>query len=372
MVLELVNVTKDFPGFRLGPLNLKVDDNNILVMIGPTGSGKTTILNIIVGLVKPDSGSIVIDGVDITNLPVESRNIGYSFQNPCLFPHMRVYENITFGLKKGDRKKKDLQIKGLFKGLGILHLLNRHIDGLSGGEMQKVSLARMLITEPKIMLMDEPIAHLDDPTKRKFRVELRRMLKGQGISGIYVTHFVDDVYALADSVSVLRNGHIEKTDSLGSILSYSNHSSLPFLSEIFKGGYNYIEGKVISSRNCVTVFMSGSHKIETIGDYPIDSMIGVLIRPEDIILSLDLPKTSARNTIRTRVTSIVNSHLKTGRGIIDVYLEIDNLHLISRITNESRICLGIREGNYIYAMFKAVSPHIIREEKYKIDKNNPL
>jgi molybdopterin-binding protein len=101
-------------------------------------------------------------------------------------------------------------------------------------------------------------------------------------------------------------------------------------------------------------------------------MIGVLIRPEDIILSLDLPKTSARNTIRTRVTSIVNSHLKTGRGIIDVYLEIDNLHLISRITNESRICLGIREDNYIYAMFKAVSPHIIREEKCKIDKNNPL
>ncbi len=365
MVLELVNVTKDFPGFRIGPLNLKVDDDNILVMIGPTGSGKTTILNLIVGLIKPDSGSITIDGVDVTNQPVESRNIGYSFQNPCLFPHMRVYENITFGLKKKDRKKKELQINGLFESLGILHLLNRDIYGLSGGEMQKISLARMLITEPKIMLMDEPLAHLDDPTKRKTRGDLRRVLKKQRISGIYVTHFVDDVYALADSVSVLRKGCIERTDTLGSILSYSNHSSLPFLFDVFNGGYNYIEGRVVSSKNGVTTFMSGSHKIETLGNYPIDSIIGVLIRPEDIILSMEMVKTSTRNIIKTKVANIATSQLKT--GVIEIHMEIDNLPLVARITNESRIYLGIKEGDYIYAMFKATSPQIIREEKYKIN-----
>jgi molybdopterin-binding protein len=359
MVLELVNVTKDFPGFRLGPLNLKVDDDQILVMIGPTGGGKTTILNLIVGLIKPDSGSIIIDKVDITSLPVESRNIGYSFQNPCLFPHMSVYDNITFGLKKEDSKKKDRQIKNLFENLGILRLLNRHIHGLSGGEMQKISLARMLITEPKIMLMDEPLAHLDDLTKRNIRVDLRKILKKQRVSGIYVTHFADDVYALADSVSVLRKGCIERTDTLRTILSYSNHSSSPFLYEIFNGGYNYIEGKVTSSVDGVTIFMSGSHKIETIGDYPMDSMIGVLIRPEDIILSLEPIKTSARNIIKTKVAYIVNSRLK--KGVMDIHLVIDNIHLISRITNESRIYLGVKEGDYIYAMFKATSPQIIRE-----------
>jgi molybdopterin-binding protein len=359
MVLELVNVTKDFPGFRLGPLNLKVDDDQILVMIGPTGGGKTTILNLIVGLIKPDSGSIIIDKVDITSLPVESRNIGYSFQNPCLFPHMSVYDNITFGLKKEDSKKKDRQIKNLFENLGILRLLNRHIHGLSGGEMQKISLARMLITEPKIMLMDEPLAHLDDLTKRNIRVDLRKILKKQRVSGIYVTHFADDVYALADSVLVLRKGCIERTDTLRTILSYSNHSSSPFLYEIFNGGYNYIEGKVTSSVDGVTIFMSGSHKIETIGDYPMDSMIGVLIRPEDMILSLEPIKTSARNIIKTKVAYIVNSRLK--KGVMDIHLVIDNIHLISRITNESRIYLGVKEGDYIYAMFKATSPQIIRE-----------
>ncbi|MEJ7641622.1 MAG: ABC transporter ATP-binding protein [Candidatus Nitrosocosmicus sp.] len=359
MVLELVNVTKDFPGFRLGPLNLKIEDDSILVITGPTGSGKTTILNLIVGLIKPDSGSIIIDGADITNLPVESRNMGYSFQNPCLFPNMKVFENIVFGLKKEDKKKKDFKIKRLFESLGILHLLDRHIQGLSGGEMQKISIARMLITEPKIMLMDEPLAHLDDQTKRNVRVDLRRILKEQRVSGIYVTHFEDDVYALADSILVLNKGFIERTDTLGSILSYSNQSPSPFLYEIFKGGNNYLEGRVAASKNGVTTFIIGSHKIETLGEYPIDSTVGVLIRPEDIIISLDLVKTSARNVIKTKITRIVGSYLKT--GVIDVHLIMDGIHLICRITNESRIYLGIKEGDYVYALFKATSLHIIRD-----------
>ncbi len=360
MVLELVNVTKNYPGFRLGPLNLKVDDDQLLVMIGSTGSGKTTILNLIVGLIKPDSGSIIIDGEDITNLPVESRNIGYSFQNPCLFPHMRVFENIVFGLRKEDKKNKDFQIKKLFEGLGILHLLNRHIHGLSGGEMQKISLARMLITEPKIMLMDEPLAHLDDLNKRNVRMDIRRILKGQRVSGIYVTHFVDDVYALADSVSVINNGCIERTDTLGSLLSYSSHSLSPFLYKIFKGGYNYLEGKVVASNNGISTFIAGVHKIETLGDYPIDSTVGVLIRPEDVILSLESVKSSARNLIKTKVFRIVNSQSKI--GITDIHLVMDSILLIAHITNESLIYLGIKEGDYVYAMFKATSPHVIRDK----------
>ena len=119
MVLELVNITKKFSGFTIGPLNLKIANDDILVMLGPTGNGKTTILNLIVGLLKPDGGYIVLDGVDITRQPVESRNIGYSFQRPSLFPYLNVYQNITFGLKKKDKKNKDRQIKKLVENLGI-------------------------------------------------------------------------------------------------------------------------------------------------------------------------------------------------------------------------------------------------------------
>ena len=258
MVLELVNVTKKLTGFTIGPLNLKIVDNNILVIIGPTGNGKSTILNLIVGLIKPDSGSIFLDNVDITNMPIEFRNIGYLFQKPSLFPHINVYQNITFGIKKKDRKKNEFQIKKLVENLGISHLLDRKIQGLSGGEMQKISLARTLIVEPKIMLMDEPLANLDDPTKIKLRVEIRELIKNQGISCIYVTHFEDDVYALADSVAILKNGQIEKMDKLDRLLSYPHNLSSPFLIEILKGGYNYIEGNVVESKNGITIINSGA------------------------------------------------------------------------------------------------------------------
>ena len=114
-----------------------------------------------------------MDGLDITSLPVESRKIGYTFQNPSLFPHLNVYENIIFGLTKKKKRKTESSSYKTPKDLGISHLTNRNIQGLSGGEMQKISLARMLVTEPKIMLMDEPLAHLDTSTKRKLRLELQ-------------------------------------------------------------------------------------------------------------------------------------------------------------------------------------------------------
>ncbi len=368
MTLEIVNVTKIFPGFTLGPINLSLSDDMILVLIGPTGSGKSTILNLIIGLIKPDTGSIYIDGVDIAKIPVESRKIGYSFQNPTLFPHMSVYENIVFGLKKSDKKLKDSQIKNLCESFGISHLLDRKINGLSGGEMQKISLARMLITKPKIMLMDEPLAHLDNITKNNLRINLRQILKKERVLGIYVTHFEDDVYAFADSVSILRNGQIKKTDTLRTMLYSSSDNRdpsfplSPSIFEIFQGDYNYLEGHVTESKDGVTIFVLGVHKFEILGDHPIESTVGVLIKPEDIILSPDLVKTSARNIIRAKVMSIRNSYLKA--GVLDIYLNIEDIHLKSRITTESKSYLGIKEGEYIYAIFKATAPHVVREGRY--------
>ena len=359
MVLELVNLTKKFIGFTLGNLNLKIDDNEILVMIGPTGSGKTTVLNLIAGLLEPDNGSILMDGLDITSLPVEARKIGYTFQNPSLFPHLNVYENIIFGLSKKNRKNdnSDLQITSLLNDLGISHLTSRNIQGLSGGEMQKISLARMLVTKPKIMLMDEPLAHLDTPTKRRLRLDLRRVLKRQSVPTIYVTHFEDDVYALADSVSILQNGVIENTGRLESILA-ANPNPSSFLSNTFSGG-NYLEGNVVDSKNGVSTFKVGSHLLETLGDYNFDSKLGILVRPEDIILSKEMVKTSARNVVKAKVTNITK---QSNSAVADIHLVVDRFRIRSRITEESRTDLGIKEDDYIFAIFKASSPQVVREE----------
>ena len=386
MTLELVKVVKKFHRFNLGPLSFKVSNNNILVIIGPTGNGKTTILNLIAGLIKPESGNILLDGKDITNMPIESRNIGYSFQRPNLFPHLNVYQNIIFGIKKKDKKNKQSQIKNLVENLNISHLLERRIQGLSGGEMQKVSLARTLIVEPKIMLMDEPLSSLDDPSKKKLREEIRQILKKQKIPCIYVTHFEDDVYALADYVAILKNGCIESIEKLETLLVQSNNiesSTSSFSSKVLGGsGYNYIEGKVIESKNGVTIIGFGSYIIEMLGEYSIGSTIGVLIKPEDIILSTQLVKTSARNIIKTKVAKIKDTNQISKKGVIEIYLSIEKdyqcydndnnkenvdnnkaIYLVSRITKESRIYLGIEEGNYIFAMFKATSPQVIREIK---------
>ena len=389
MTLEFVKVVKKFHRFNLGPLSFKVSNNNILVIIGPTGNGKTTILNLIAGLIKPESGNILLDGIDITNMPIESRNIGYSFQRPNLFPHLNVYQNIIFGIKKKDKKNKQTRIKNLVENLNISHLLERRIQGLSGGEMQKVSLARTLIVEPKIMLMDEPLSSLDDPSKKKLREEIRQILKKQKIPCIYVTHFEDDVYALADYVAILKNGCIESIEKLETLLVQSNNiesSTSSFSSKVLGGGggggsYNYIEGKVIESKNGVTIIGFGSYIIEMLGEYSIGSTIGVLIKPEDIILSTQLVKTSARNIIKTKVAKIKDTNQISKKGVIEIYLSIEKnyhsddnyndkgndnnkaIYLVSRITKESRIYLGIEEGDYIFAMFKATSPQVIREIK---------
>jgi ABC-type sugar transport system ATPase subunit len=128
LTLKLVRITKKFPRFTLGPIDLKIENNKILVIIGPTGSGKSSILNLIAGILKPDSGSILMDGLDITNLPVHLRRIGFTFQNPSLFPHLTA---------KRTKKENDLQIRKLLEDLGISHISYRNTEGLSGGEMQK-------------------------------------------------------------------------------------------------------------------------------------------------------------------------------------------------------------------------------------------
>jgi molybdopterin-binding protein len=350
--LELIAVTKKFPGFTLGPLDLKVKDE-VSVMVGLTGSGKTTVLNLISGIIRPDNGSVMLDGSEITHQTIESRRVGYSFQTPLLFPHLNVYDNITFGLKKNDKQAKKIYVKKLLDDMEISHLCDRKIQGLSGGEMQKVSLVRMLAVEPKIILMDEPLAHLDPPTRRKLRIEFRRVLKTYGVPVIYVTHFEEDVYALADSVAILRDGKIENKGKLEAILSLR---SSDFISEILVGA-NYIEGKVIESEDGITVIEAGSHFIETLGDYTDGSRVGLLLRPEEILLSKAVVKTSARNIIRAQVIKLVR-----GLSLTDVYLQTDYLHLIVRITEKARKDLGIEIGDLVYAMFKAISPQIIRED----------
>jgi len=357
MVLEIINITKNFRKFRLGPLNLNVNNDEIIVILGPTGSGKTTLINLIAGILRPDNGKIILNGIDITNQPIEQRKVGYVFQDPSLFPHLNVYNNILFGLSKKVRESKDkiATIKNIIDELDIDYLLNRKVDHLSGGEKQKVSLARILVLNPNVVLLDEPLSHIDLLARDRLRIELRSILRKQQIPTIYVTHFEEDIYALADSIAFLDGGKIEESGTLEEIFNLSPRSS-SFFNKIISLG-NYVTGEVTKCENDLTEFKVGLNRLYTVGSFPSKSKISVIIRREDILLSKEKIKTSARNIIFAKVVDIINIH-----NIIDVYLKSDNLNLISRITRSASEELGIVIGDYVYAIFKASTPYLIREE----------
>lgn len=356
MTLKIISLTKSFKSFTLGPVNLSIDAD-IMVILGPTGSGKTTLINLIAGLLSPDTGNIILDGVDITRTPIESRKVGYVFQDSALFPHLNVHQNILFGLTRNEIQEKVRigMIREIIEDLGLDHLLNRNIDGLSSGELQKVSLAQVLVTSPRIILLDEPLSHLDPPTRDRLRIELRAILRKQQVPTIYVTHFEEDIHALADSVTILNKGKLEETGGLEQILN-SCRSTPSFLSQVTFGA-NYIAGQVVKSENGLTSFKVGDSKFNTLGEFTIGTKIGVIVRREDIILSKEKIKTSARNMIYVQVAQITQIS-----NLVDIRLKGDGLELISRITKSGMEELGITLHDFIYAIFKASAPHVVREE----------
>ena len=356
MTLEIIDLTIIFHSFKLGPLSLSMDEG-IMVVLGPTGSGKTTLINSIAGILSPDKGKIILNGLDITKIPIESRKVGYVFQDSALFPHLNVNQNILFGLtsREIENEERITMVRKIIGDLGIDNLLHRKIDGLSGGELQKVSLAQMLVRKPKIILLDEPLSHLDPPTRDKLRIELRNILKKQRIPAIYVTHFEEDVLALADSVSILNNGKLEVTGDLEQILN-SSQPSPSFLSHLTFNA-NYITGQVVKREDGLTSFEIGSHLVYTLGEFPIGTKIGVILRHEDIILSKEKIKTSARNILFVRVADIVHRS-----NVVEIHLKINGLEIVSRITKLAMKDLDISINDNVYAIFKASAPHLVRKE----------
>jgi molybdopterin-binding protein len=356
MTLEIINLSFNFPSFELGPVSLNIDDG-IMVILGPTGSGKTTLINLIAGILSPNKGKIVLNGIDITKIPIESRKVGFVFQDSTLFPHLNVHQNILFGLTRDELHSEErmIMVRKIIEDLGIANLLNRTIDSLSGGESQKVSLAQMLVTRPRIILLDEPLSHLDPPTREKLRLELRTILKKQRVPVIYVTHFEEDVLALADSISILNNGKLVGTGGIKQILN-SSPSTTSFFTQVTSGA-NYISGLVVKSEDGLTSFKVGSHLLNTLGEFLVGTKIGVIVRREDIILSKEKIKTSARNTLFLQVADIVQRS-----NLVDVYLKTDGVEIVSRITSSAMKDLGITKNDHIYAIFKASAPHLVREE----------
>ena len=184
-MLKVKNSTVSFAGKKiLDAMNLNVSDGEVVALLGPSGCGKTTLLRFIAGLEKGSAGEVHIDGKDVTNLPPEKRGVGMVFQNLALFPHLDVAGNLSFGMSQPNSKK----ISEMLETVGLKDFEKRRIDRLSGGEGQRVALARSLLAEPTVLLLDEPLASLDEDLKMALAEDVRKILKEGGITAIHVTH----------------------------------------------------------------------------------------------------------------------------------------------------------------------------------------
>lgn len=202
--------------FRLRDVTLQVAPEEYFVLMGPTGSGKTLLLKAVCGLIRVGSGRIVIDEGDVTDLPPRSRRVGYVPQDSGLFPHLNVARNVTFGLEVGGMSRGEAvtRVLPLAETLGIADLLDRSTINLSGGERQKVALARALARGPKLLLLDEPVSALDEPTRREICQVLRRVQRQFGVATLHVCHNRREARDLADRAGVMSAGRLVQAGTL--------------------------------------------------------------------------------------------------------------------------------------------------------------
>ncbi len=211
--IQLTNITKRFPGVTaLKDVTFEIEDGEFFVLLGPTGAGKTTTLRVIAGLEKHDEGSVSFDGEPADNLPPAERDVAFVFQQYSLYPTMTVFDNLAFPLRSPMREiaKEDIRkkVEDTAETLRIKHLLERKTANLSGGEMQRVSIGRAIVRDPRIFLMDEPLSNLDAKLRESLRVELQHLQKTQGSTTLFVTHDQIEALTMADRIAVLNEGRI--------------------------------------------------------------------------------------------------------------------------------------------------------------------
>jgi molybdate/tungstate transport system ATP-binding protein len=302
-MLRLININRRLGNFALSDVNLEVADGEYYVLLGRSGSGKTQLLELIAGLEHPDSGEIILDNVDISRQKIQERKVGIVFQDYAIFPHMTVYGNIAYPLKARKENSKNIEekVKKAAEAMNITHILTRSTEKLSGGELQRVALARTLITSPRLLLLDEPLSSLDTSLKDDLKRLLRNLNKtGQTI--IHVTHDYCDAISLAKRVGVIHNGKIIQEGSVEEV--FSNPSNR-FVAR-YAGIRNFFKVN-ITRENGFLVGVTEHHvrfKLNGV-NHASDSLL--LIKKDSISLNDKISVDNKVNSVRGIVTEIIPS-----------------------------------------------------------------
>ncbi|NHI93532.1 MAG: ABC transporter ATP-binding protein [Candidatus Lokiarchaeota archaeon] len=349
-MITLENVSKSWKEFKLENINLEIKDGEFLVVLGPSGAGKTLLLEVIAGLHDVDKGEIYFGEKNVTRLLAEKRKVGFVFQEYALFPHKTVWQNIMYGLDRLKFKfeEKKALVEEFLNLLGIFHLAKRYPNTLSGGEKQRVALARALIINPQIFLLDEPLSALDHNIGVELREEIRKIHDKLKVTTVYVTHDRLEAFTLADRIVVMDKGKIiqigtpeevfrdPKTDFVAKFIGFEN---------IFRGSAKYDEKQRIMK------FNTGNLEIQVVSEKK-DKQTAC-IRPENVIISNSPPKTSMRNVFEGKIIDI-----RDQGSFYKIEIDIGEI-IITYITHQSLLELDIKINNQIFVSFKASAVKIL-------------
>ena len=284
-MVELQHVTKQFgDATAVAGVHLRIETGEFLTLLGPSGCGKTTLLRMISGFETPTTGSVLLDGVDVTGVPPHKRNVNQVFQSYALFPHLNVAENIAFGLrvKRTPRAERKRRVAEAIELVSLTGFEFRRPTQLSGGQQQRVALARALICRPRVLLLDEPLAALDAKLRRTMQVELKNLQTRVGITFIFVTHDQEEALTMSDRIAVMNRGKIEQ---LGSATVVYRQPATAFVAD-FLGQANVMPASVVSQDSGQTTVRTqeGLSFVIPTRLVPAGGVGSVSIRPEKIRL----------------------------------------------------------------------------------------
>ena len=279
-IIEIKNISKCF-GDKciLDDVSINVKKGEFVTILGPSGCGKTTLLRLLAGFGKADKGEIRINGEDITNTPPHLRPVNTVFQRYALFPHLDVYENIAFGLKlqKVPADEIDKIVLKVLKMVSMTDYEDRDVESLSGGQQQRVAIARAIANQPKVLLLDEPLAALDLKMRKDMQIELKEMHKKLGITFVYVTHDQEEALTLSDTIIVMNEGKIQQ---IGTPTDIYNEPQNSFVAD-FIGESNILNGRMVKDRLVEFV----GHRFDCVDEgFGEDTEVDVVVRPEDIYI----------------------------------------------------------------------------------------
>jgi len=344
-MLELENISVKLDDFELKEVNLKVAQGEYYVILGLSGAGKSILLECIAGIQIVRSGRVILDKNDITHSKIQNRDVGYVFQDHAVFPHLNVRQNIAYSIKKKYPKAIVKQkVEYIADKVNVSHLLHRDTKTLSGGESQRVALARTLIRDPKILMLDEPFASLDVQLRDDLRALLRK-LNRMGQTIVHVTHDYEEAISLAQKLAIFQDGKLIQQGTPTEV--FANPAS-QFVAR-FRGIRNFFKAHLCENDVAVT-----ERKAEVkILPQEEQSSGYIMLKSQDIIIAREIDGSSVCNNFKGRITDIIPS-FKGNEIIVDA-----NIKLTAFITHQSIKKLNLKIGDEVWASFKASAVNFI-------------